>query len=107
MHNNRSNNTIHVLPRVVRMPPTRAIQLRSKRVRHRPHRRNGTLGNAGNTIVPRRTRLQETVPVYRGTFGDHVVFHCNLDPVTPIRFDHGTGKLTIDSQEGEFDTVGG
>lgn len=46
------------------------------------------------------------MPVDGGSVVFELVVHGNLDPVTPVGFNHGPWELVVDDEHGSLDTVG-
>lgn len=64
-------------------------------------RRDRTLGDSRDTILPRPVLLQNAVPVKSGALcrlGD-IVVKSDLDSVSPVGFDQRTGELAVDEED--------
>lgn len=97
---NGPKHAVRVLSRVVRVIPGSTVQLSLELISVALARGNGTLVDTGNTILPRRPSLQETVPVKRSALlgTSDVVVQSDLDGITPVGLDGGSGVSPIDEQ---------
>ena len=101
-----SRETVQVLTGVVTVPPGGSEEFSANAVGERGARSNRTLRDSGDTIVPRSSSLQETVPVDGSSVILKLVVDCDLDPITPVGFNHRSWELVVDDKHGSLDTVG-
>lgn len=105
----RAKHTIRVLRRVVRVVPRGSVQLGLELVRVALARGNRALVNTRDTILPRGSRLQETVPVKSGALlrASDVVVQSDLDRVAPVSLDRRSRVGTVDEEDGLLVSIRG
>lgn len=64
------------------------------------------MADSGDTVVPRSSSLQETVPVDGGSVVFKLVVHGDLNPVTPVGLDHRPWELVVDDKHRSLDAIG-
>jgi len=99
LNNDRTNETITVLAREVRVVPGSTVLRGLESVGLLLARCNGALGDTGNTILSVLVPLTETVPVDRSAVVGHLVLDGDLDHVTPVGLNGRTRVLVVDGKD--------
>lgn len=96
INDHRTEDTVSVLRGVMRVPEAGAVKIRPESVSEGRSGGNRALLDRGNTVEPRRLRLQETVPVQRSALVGQIVVNDDFNPVTPVGFNRWARELSID-----------
>jgi len=91
MNDHWTSESVHVLTGLMSMPPRYAVKFGTEAVGEGTSRCNRTLRNTWRTIKPRRTCLQEAMPMDRSAFCGQIIGYGDLNPVSPICLDEWSG----------------
>jgi hypothetical protein len=120
VNDHRTADTITKLAESVGVVPTGAVLAGLEAVGAGVARGDSTLSDTWNTVLIVGAVLDDTVPMnlglsvrlesheelsYRSSIVLHLVGDMDLDPVTPVALDGGTGHLAVDSQSKAVNTI--
>ena len=100
-----TRQAVEVLRRVVSVPPSGSKEFSANTVSERGTRSDRAVADSRNTIVPRGSRLQETMPVNRSAFVLKFVLDGDLDPITPVRLNERARELVVDHEHRSYNTI--
>ena len=109
VNNHSSCDTGRVLSAVVGVIPRCAVDIGKERIGHACSRGNRALIDSRNTIVPRSSLLQKSMPMYRSTFfgACDFVTYVHGDRVAPVGFNHWTREFAVDKNDASVYSIGG
>lgn len=106
VNDNRTNESIDVLGRVMRVIPRSTIEFRANSVGEGASWNDGALTDTGCAIVERSAALKESMPVNCSTL-QKVVLHRDFNPIAPVSFDERAGELSVDREHGDWHAIWG
>lgn len=105
LDNNRTDDTVTVLAREVRVVPGRTVLGGLEGVGLLLAWCDGALGDTGHTVLSVLVVLAETVPVDGRAVVGHFVLDGNLDHVTPVGLDSRARVLAVDGKDLTLETI--
>ena len=108
MDNHRTEDAASVLSTVMGMIPGGAVEISIEGISKGLARGDRALLHRRNTVKPRRSFLQNTMPMDRGAFfraGD-IVGDSDLECISPISFDGRAREGTVDQEHAFVDAIG-
>ena len=105
LNNDRTNETIAVLAREVRVVPRSTVLSSLESVGLLLARCDRALGDTGNTILSVLVPLTETVPVDCSAVVSQLVLDGDLDHVTPVGLNSRAGVLAVDGEDLALESI--
>ena len=102
-----SCDTSRVLSAVVGMVPRCSVNIREEGIGHASSRGNRALINSRNAIVPRRSLLQDSVPMHGSPVlgARDFITYVHGDRIAPISFNSRARELIVDKDGASADSI--